>query len=105
MMLQRIFVHLSLILLFAFTQIGIVTHDVSHFIEHDYQSQQDKNSNENQCEQCIGFAHAADNHSTPKFVFTIVSAPNIFALSKDIGLFANTSFFYSARAPPQHSQT
>ena len=55
-MLQRLFIHVSLVMLFAFTQMGIATHEISHFADLTQQNQQHKNTQNHQCEQCISYA-------------------------------------------------
>jgi len=98
-MLQRTFIHLSLILLFAFTQMGVATHELSHHI--DEQHQQDKNSHESQCEQCLSYSHAAGG--TPlaySFSFETPLSSNAFTASYAPSISTTYHQFYHVRAPP-----
>lgn len=98
-MLQRVIIHLSLILLFAFTQMGVVTHEISHLSD-SKQHQQDQNNHKNQCEQCLGYSHTAVADLTPTFTFEVTPTEPIFATREFTSSFSVTSSFYSARAPP-----
>jgi hypothetical protein len=103
-MLQRLALHLSLILLFALTQIGVATHEISHLTD-SQQHQQDQNHHENQCGQCLSYNHAAVADLTPTFTFQVTPAEQLFAVSEFASSFSTTPSFYSARAPPTNSQT
>ena len=104
-MLQRVIIHLSLILLFAFTQMGVATHAISHIADGHEQHQQDQNNTENQCGQCLSLSHAADASLAQIFDFKIALSDQTFAAS----ILANSNpeplLSYSARAPPYTSQT
>lgn len=104
-MLQRLALHLSLILLFAFTQIGVATHEISHFADDNTQHQQEKNSHQNQCEQCLNYGHAAVADITPVFTFDVSPIEQIFSANLFVSSFSVAVSFYSARAPPKISQT
>ncbi len=103
-MLQRLFVHLSLILLFALTQIGVVTHQISHLSD-SKQHQQDQNNHQNQCEQCLSYSHAAVADLAPTFTFEVTPAEHLFITSSLVSTASTNPTFYSARAPPINSQT
>jgi len=102
-MLQRFFVHFSLILLFAFTLISGSAHTASHLDEHHSDQAQDQNSHENQCGQCLSLSHIADADATHHFDFDFTSLREIFTTSAltSVALLAANS--YSARAPPTTS--
>lgn len=102
-MLQRVVIHLSLILLFALTQMGVATHEISHLIDNK-QHQQDQNSHENQCGQCLSYSHSAVADLAPTFTFQVTPAERIFVTSALTSSFSATSTCYSARAPPITSQ-
>lgn len=104
-MLQRIFIHLSLVLLFAFTQMGVATHEISHLTDNNQQHQQDQNNTESQCEQCLSYSHAAVADLAPAFTFLVAPAEHIFTASEFTSTLSANLSFYSARAPPTHSQT
>ncbi len=104
-MLQRFVVHLGLVILFALTQMGVATHEISHFTDltqHTQQhGQQDKNAPNHQCEQCISHAGIADGLASEAFVFAVESSVSIAAISLTSLFFSTSHQPYSARAPPQ----
>lgn len=102
-MLQRLVIHLSLVLLFAFTQMGVATHEISHLADNK-QHQQDQNHHENQCGQCLSYSHTAVADLTPSFNFQVPPAEYLFAASESANSFSASPTFYSARAPPTLSQ-
>ena len=102
-MLQRFFIHFSLVILFAFTQIGVATHEISHlsdFTQQNQQTKQDKQAPNHQCEQCVSHA---DVESALAASTSILELNQCFSASVSDTYF---SFFnlphraYSARAPP-----
>jgi hypothetical protein len=105
-MLQRYLVHFALVFLFAFTQMGVATHEISHLTDASRHSQQDPTSQSKQaaaeqCAQCISYAKVASGLQLSAFEIPVISADqNVF-----IGEFSSfKSAFtsaYSARAPPQ----
>jgi hypothetical protein len=110
MMFKRFPVHLALIFLFAFAQIGAVTHSFSHVNDHAKHnktshsqqdpSKQDKSSHSEQCEQCLSFAKIAGGLQSQTFVFSLLETeffPATFHLNNDSSL---THAAYAARAPP-----
>jgi len=106
-MLKRAFVHLSLILLFAFTQMGVATHAISHIAEgHEHHEQdQDQNHHENQCGQCISLSHIANANIAPAFDFALSTTGHIYIASTSASFKARTLSPYIARGPPATSQT
>ena len=99
-MLDRILIHLSLIVVFAFTQIGMTAHQISHYADHQEQHQQDKNSHEEQCGQCITYSHIADATVAHDFWLSITTADPVFSADTATPHFSLKSRFYGARAPP-----
>jgi hypothetical protein len=98
-MLYRLTIHLSLMLLFALTQIDIVTHEIEHFTE-SQQHQEEQHNHSGQCEQCLSYSHADVTGLAPTFTFESNPADRIFATSDFTSGFSAPCFFYSARAPP-----
>ncbi len=100
-MLLRFAIHLAFILLFALTQIGVATHEISHITGAEKHSQQDKNTTAEQCEQCISYAKVASGLQLSAFVIpeilSAITAESIHSGSSQ----AFTSIAYAARAPPQ----
>jgi hypothetical protein len=109
-MFKRFPVHLALIFLFAFVQIGAVTHSISHANDdakhnktsHSQQdpSQQDKSSHSEQCEQCINFAKIAGGLTSQAFVLPVLQANSIGNLQLQTKASSESISAYSARAPP-----
>jgi len=99
-MLQRFFIHISLIFLFAYTQIGVVTHEISHFNEPIKQSTTDKNTTAEQCEKCIAYAQSANAAPTHSFVVPCNEAHFQLASIQVVSFTEYLLSSYRARAPP-----
>jgi len=105
-MLQRLIIHLSLVLLFALTQIGVATHEISHITNGTQHSQpveksQQKNTVAEQCAQCLSYAKIASGVLTTPSIIPISQAGLIATSSTYISFQQPLSNPYSARAPPQ----
>jgi hypothetical protein len=92
----------AFILLFAFVQMGAITHEISHYKESTQHRQQDKNTH-NQCAQCISYAEVADGLPALSFTFLLDDANFSFADTHHTSLQSQLLTHYAARAPPQHS--
>ncbi len=99
-MLQRIFIQFSLIFLFAFTQMGVVTHEISHFNEPIKQSSSDKKTTAEQCGKCIAYAQSANAVPTQDFFLHQNDAHFQLATIHVARLTARLISPYCARAPP-----
>lgn len=99
-MLQRFFVHIGLVLLFACTQIGVATHEINHFKHNTQQSQPDKNTTTEQCGQCIAYAQSANATPTQSFVIPRSDAQFQLATTQVAKLTSRLTSHYCARAPP-----
>lgn len=115
-MLMRRFNLFLLLLTFAFAQIGLVTHELSHFadtnsvvqktqqIQSSHQSderqKQDKDSLNKSCPTCLAYSIIASSHTINAFVLTLaVFEQHYFLAIEASGL--NCHFrYYPARAPP-----
>ena len=102
-MFSRVFIQLGLVLIFAFTQIGVLTHEISHIKELTQQSEHsnpDKNTAKEQCGQCIGSVQVTSGLPTQAFEFHLNQAQ--YQLTKPyIAYLASVLVAsYSARAPP-----
>ncbi len=109
-MLQRFVIHFALIFLFAFTQIGVVTHEISHLTDATAHSQQDqkspaKHTAAEQCEQCLHYAKVANGLALSDFTLPIISADANTTFSYFSNFQSNFTSAYSARAPPQITNT
>lgn len=104
-MLQRVFIHICLILLFAVTQMGAATHEISHLNDKQQQHQQDKNHQQNQCEQCLVLSHAANAPLAHSIVFVGTSTKQLYLAELKASAASCTATPYSARAPPSTSHT
>lgn len=100
-MLQRFAIHLALVLLFAFTQIGVATHEISHVLGAEKHSQQDKNTTAEQCEQCLGYAKVASGLALSAFVIPAITSDFKTASSHYFSFQSYPATAYVARAPPQ----
>jgi len=100
-MFKRFAVHFVLIFLFAFVQIGAATHEISHAADITKQSQQDKNTHGEQCQQCISFAQVAGGIASQAFVLPVICASSISAVSNYSHYSSYLHTAYAARAPPQ----
>lgn len=100
-MLQRLAIHVALVLLFAFTQMDVATHEISHFADTSKHSQQDKNTPAEQCEQCISYAKVASGLLLSAFVIPAVVAGLTETPIRYFSFQSHLSTAYAARAPPQ----
>jgi hypothetical protein len=99
-MLQRAIIHLSLILLFAFTQMGVITHEISHLNKPTQQTQPDKNAAAENCGQCIAYAQVVGGIPNSSFVVPETLSQFSLATAYVANLESVLTSPYSARAPP-----
>jgi hypothetical protein len=100
-MLKRIFVSLSLILMFAIAQTGAVLHEISHYTDIKAPvKQQDKAPHSPICDKCVSYgelAHALDsNFSAPP----VIVAVHVVFVSPSYAYTQTLFQAYAARAPP-----
>jgi len=100
-MLQRLAIHLTLVFLFAFTQIGVATHEISHLADTATHSQQDKNTSAEQCSQCISYAKVANGLYIAAFMLPVINTAIKSTPINFIGIQSCFTTAYAARAPPQ----
>lgn len=105
-MLQRYVIHFALIFLFAFTQIGVVTHEISHVTDAASHSQQEqkspvKHTAAEQCEQCIHYAKVANGLALSDFTVPVIGPDAVATVSYSTNSQSRFSCAYSARGPPQ----
>ena len=109
-MFKRFSIHVALVFLFAFAQIGAVTHEISHvedLVKHSQQdpnkqdqSKQDKNTHSEQCAQCISFAKIASGLATQSFVIPTLEISYVRSTQLSTQPSSNPHTAYAARAPP-----
>ncbi len=102
-MLQRFVIHFALIFLFAFTQMGVVTHEISHLTDASQQApkSQSKHSNTEQCEQCINYAKVASGLALSTFEIPVINA-DLTTVAQQFSSFQSAFISaFAARAPPQ----
>lgn len=109
-MLQRYVIHFALIFLFAFTQIGVAAHEISHLTDAKAHTQQDQKSSSKhtaaeQCEQCIHYAKVANALHISGFAIPAISSDAIITDSHSTDVQSRFSSAYRARAPPQITST
>jgi hypothetical protein len=100
-MLQRFALNLVLIFLFAFTQVGISTHEISHLNDATKHAQQDKKAPAEQCEKCVSYSQVASALQSPSF--TLPSFEGRFEATSNYYFNSQSPLqtAYAARAPPQ----
>lgn len=101
-MLHRWIVSLCLTLLFALTQIGAVTHVISHFNATSQQNQQDQHTPSEQCAQCLAYAQSAAGTLSHHAIFTVSATTFHFSAQTFPQPEIACAGSYSARAPPTH---
>jgi hypothetical protein len=105
-MLKRFSVHIALIFLFAFAQIGAVTHGIEHTEDHQQKHsqqdthKQDQSTHSEQCEQCISFSKIAGGLVTQGFVLPTLQASYIGSTQLSTQPLSQLHAAYAARAPP-----
>ncbi len=107
-MFKRLSIHIALVFLFAFAQIGAVTHEISHVedsIKHSQQapSKQDQSTHSEQCEQCISFAKIAGGLVTQCLTLPTLQASFITCTPLSTQPSSQLHTAYAARAPPSLS--
>lgn len=105
-MLQRYALHFALIFLFAFAQIGVAAHEISHFTDTNQHSQQDpktqsKQSVAEQCAQCLSYAKVASGLGLSVFEFPAIVPHPVAICSPSFSFQSAILSAYAARAPPQ----
>lgn len=103
-MLQRYILNFVLIFLFAFAQIGVAAHEISHLSNDDQHTQQQNSKSKNtvaeQCAQCLSYAKVANGLVSQ----TVTLVPIHFELEADNTYFSSFTsspqHAYGARAPP-----
>jgi len=105
-MLQRHLIHFALVFLFAFTQMGVATHEIGHLTDTSQHSQQDPTSQSKQaaaeqCAQCISYAKVASGLQLSAFEIPLISAAQTTFISEFSSFRSSFTSAYSARAPPQ----
>lgn len=99
-MLHRMTLSLWLIVLFAFTQVGAVSHEISHYNPPTQQTHQDQHTAPDQCSQCITVAHAASGVLVSAVVILSNLADFQLASSYAVQTGSLLGAVYKARAPP-----
>ena len=100
-MLKRYAIHFALIVLFAFTQIGLAAHEINHANEFKQHSQQDKKTTTEPCAQCLSYAQVAGAIVPDGIVLAHFDASFSLHASQYFNTQSNFLSAYAARAPPQ----
>lgn len=98
-MLRRFAANVALIFLFAFAQIGAITHEISHYGELAKHHQQDQHT-DSQCVQCISYTEVSGGLPTQIFTFLVDSTRFIIGADTPLIFQSLTRTYYAARAPP-----
>jgi len=99
-MLKRCCLNLILVVLFAFTQMEVISHEITHFKQLTHQNKTDKNTTSEQCGQCIAYAQSANSTPASSFTISITEGEFHFTTAYLANLTTRLSPSYSARAPP-----
>lgn len=105
-MLKKYVIHFALVFLFAFTQMGVATHEISHISDKSQHSQQDpksqaKQSVAEQCAQCLHYAKVASGLALSAFEIPVIGNHPVGICGHIPDFQSATVSAYSARAPPQ----
>lgn len=105
-MLQRLTIHIALVILFAFTQMGVATHEISHLTNSAKHGQQDQNTQSKhtpaeQCEQCVSYAKVASGLQLSAFVVPAITAGSTQITNDYYSVQSYLVTAYAARGPPQ----
>lgn len=99
-MLHKWITHIALVLLFAITQIGATTHEISHLSNAAQQTQPDQHTSPDQCSQCLAYAQSAGGTLVQTFTAPLIQAHNVFSVALIFLASSTLSSTYRARAPP-----
>ena len=104
-MLQRYLLNFVLVFLFAFAQIGVAAHEISHITNAEQHSQQQgsksKNTVAEQCAQCLSYAKVATGLGAEAIALPSVNI-DVLADTVYCSSFSSTLLCaYGARAPPR----
>ena len=100
-MLQRFILHFVLVFLFAFTQLGLATHEISHLNDFNQHSQQDKKAPAETCSKCLSYSQVASGLQSPAFTLPNIEASFTATSSYYFNTQPSLQTAYAARAPPQ----
>ena len=100
-MLERFILHFALVFLFAFTQLGIATHEISHLNEFNKHSQQDKKAPAEPCSKCLSYSQVASSLQSQAFTLPNIEAGFTPTSSYYFNTQSSLQTAYAARAPPQ----
>jgi hypothetical protein len=99
-MLHKLAIHFVIVFLFAVTQIGATTHEISHLSHASQQTQPDQHTSPDQCSQCLAYAQSASGALLQTFVAPLIQAQNLFSVTFAYLSLSTLSNTYRARAPP-----
>lgn len=100
-MLKRFAIQFALIFLFAFTQLGLVTHEISHLDDFTKHSQQDKKAPTEQCGKCISYSQVASGLHSQAFTLPSFEAKVKIRSNYYFNNQSSLQTAYAIRAPPQ----
>lgn len=97
---KNIFVVLLLALVLSVMELGLLTHEVSHIQDYTSQSNPDKNTTAEHCQQCLSYAHADSAMVLPALILSL-NVPHQSVTKITAALLASAlTPTYHARAPP-----
>lgn len=101
-MIKSIYLSLSMIFLFAFTQIGMPALITSHMMDCHEAQHQDQGNTEHHCEQCLSLSHAADANVAQDFNLGVMDDGYMLVSALPTSIVLTHFFSCSVRAPPKY---
>jgi hypothetical protein len=100
-MLRRLFLVLSLVLLFGLGQQGAAVHAISHLADGQSESQQDKKSHHlSFCDKCVAYAALGGVVGASHSVFRLPAGQRSLFFESETQHSSTHTHHYAARAPP-----
>lgn len=100
-MFRRLFLVLSLALLFGLGQQGAAVHIISHFADEQNQSQQDSKAHHASfCDKCVVYASLGSAVGADHLAFGPLVDHQAHFIESGVLRFADHTHHYAARAPP-----
>lgn len=97
-MLRSLFPRILLIIALLFTQLGGLTHGISHTLEG--QGSDHTLSHEKHCDLCAAYAQLGSALNSPAIEFSPVANFTVSILSSPVAFRSTVFIAYTARAPP-----
>ncbi|WP_229008742.1 hypothetical protein [Methylophilus sp. Leaf408] len=104
-MLKRFYTYVLISVLFAFTQIGMAAHEISHLNDLSNQSQSDhQHTGGEPCTLCLGLSVIAGGMPPTAFICPVIACDKPHYILTSSTAVQSFTKVYAARAPPSFSQ-